>query len=112
VRATGSGFVFEMPDDPEGEAAARQVANAVLLLYVDLPRRWLEDDEPRLSVDWLRASGALNSRFELTPDELRQLQAGLEGLIEPYATRGEADTPDGAASVRILAYFMPEASAP
>jgi DNA-binding transcriptional ArsR family regulator len=52
-----TGFVFEMPDDPEGQEAARQLANVVLLRYVDLPRRWLEDDEPRLPVDWLRASG-------------------------------------------------------
>jgi DNA-binding transcriptional ArsR family regulator len=109
-RAAGRGFVFEMPDDPEGQEAARQLANAVLLQYVDLPRRWLEADEPRLPVDWLRASGAFNARFALTPDELRELQAGLEVLIEPYATREQADTPDGAASVRILAYFMPEAS--
>jgi DNA-binding transcriptional ArsR family regulator len=43
-RAAGRGFVFEMPDDPEGQDAARQLANAVLLQYVDLPRRWLEDD--------------------------------------------------------------------
>ncbi|HUH20711.1 MAG TPA: hypothetical protein VLZ09_02485, partial [Gaiellaceae bacterium] len=56
--------------------------------------------------------GAFNARVELRPDELRQLKAGLDVLIEPYATRNEADTPDGAASVRILAYFMPEASAP
>jgi predicted transcriptional regulator len=110
-RAAGRGFVFEMPDDPEGQEAARQLANAVLLQYVDLPRRWLEDDEPRLPVDWLRASGAFNARMSLTPDELRELQAGLEVLIEPYATRKAADAPDGAASVRILAYFMPEASA-
>jgi hypothetical protein len=48
----------------------------------------------------------------LTPEELRELQAGLELLIEPYATREAADAPDGAASVRILAYFTPEASAP
>jgi predicted transcriptional regulator len=109
-RAAGRGFVFEMPDDPEGQEAARHLANAVLLQYVDLPRRWLEDDEPRLPVDWLRASGAFNARMSLTPDELRELQAGLEVLIEPYATRKAADAPDGAASVRILAYFMPEAS--
>jgi hypothetical protein len=110
--ATGRGFVFEMPDDQEGQEAARQLANAVLLQYVDLPRRWLEDDEPRLPVDWLRATGAFNARMALTPDELRELQAGLEVLIEPYTTRKAADAPDGAASVRILAYFMPEASAP
>jgi predicted transcriptional regulator len=111
-RAAGRGFVFEMPDDPEGQDAARKLANAVLRQNVDLPRRWLDDDEPRLSVDWLRASGAFNARFALTPEELRELQAGLEVLIEPYATRTEADMPDGTAPVRILAYFMPEASAP
>jgi hypothetical protein len=111
-RAAGRGFGSEMPDGPEGQEAARQLANAVLLQYVDLPRRWLEDDEPRLPVEWFRASGAFNARFALTPDELRELQSGLELLIEPYATRKAADTPDGAASVRILVYFMPEASAP
>jgi DNA-binding transcriptional ArsR family regulator len=109
-RAAGRGFVFEMPDDSEGQEAARQLANAVLRETIDLPRRWLDDHEPRLPVDWLRASGAFNARFALTPDELRQLQAGLEVLIEPYATRSEKDTPNGATSVRILAYFMPEAS--
>jgi hypothetical protein len=72
----------------------------------------LEDDEPRLPVDWLRASGALNARMALTPDELREFQAAIELLIEPYASRTAADTPEGAALVRILAYFMPEASAP
>jgi DNA-binding transcriptional ArsR family regulator len=110
--AAGRGFVFEMPNEPEGQEAARQLANAVLLQYVDLPRRWLEDDEPRLPVDWLRASGAFNARMSLTPDELREFQAGLELLIEPYATRKAADTPEDAASVRILAYFMPEALDP
>jgi DNA-binding transcriptional ArsR family regulator len=108
-RARGSGFVFEMPDDPEGVAAARRLANAVLLHYVDLPRRWLEDDEPRLPIDWLRAAGTFNARMALTPDELRELQEKLERLIEPYVTRKAADAPAGAASVRILGYFMPEA---
>jgi DNA-binding transcriptional ArsR family regulator len=106
-RARGRGYVFEMPDDPEGQETARQLANAVLGQNLDLPRRWLEEHEPRLAVDWLRASGAFNARMALTPDELREIQAGLERLIEPYVTR---DAPQDAASVRILAYFMPEAS--
>jgi hypothetical protein len=45
----------------------------------------------------------------LTPDELRELQVALERLIGPYVTRKKADAPDGATSVRILGYFMPEA---
>jgi DNA-binding transcriptional ArsR family regulator len=111
-RAAGRGFVFELPDDPKELEAARQLANTVLRQNIDLPRRWLEDDEPRLPVDWLRASGALNARMALTPDELREFQEGIELLIEPYGARKEADAPEGAAPVRILAYFMPEASAP
>jgi hypothetical protein len=111
-RAEGRGFVFEIPDDPEGQEAARQLANAVLLQYADRPRRWLENDEPRLSIDWLRAAGILNAQITLTPDELRELQAGFELLIEPYATRNPAEAPDRAAAVRILAYFMPEPSPP
>lgn len=108
-RARGTGFVFEIPDGPEGQTAGRRLANAVLLHYVDLPRRWLEDDEPRLPIDWIRAAGTFNARMALTPDELRELQAALERLIEPYVTRKAADAPDGAAPVRILGYFMPEA---
>jgi DNA-binding transcriptional ArsR family regulator len=111
-RAAGRGFVFEIPDDPEGQQAARQLSNAVLLQHADLARRWLQDDEPRLSIDWLRAAGILNARITLTADELRELQAELELLIEPYATRSPAEAPDGAAAVRILSYFLPEASPP
>lgn len=111
-RAAGRGFVFEIPEDPEGQAAGRRLANAALLYYADVPERWVENHEPRLSLDWLRAAGMFQSRVALTPDELRELQAGLELLIEPYATRKAADTPDGAAPVRILAYFMPEESPP
>jgi hypothetical protein len=106
-RAAGSGFVFEIPEDPEGQAAGRQLANAALLYHADLPRRWLENDEPRLSLEWLRAAGVFHSRVALTPEELRELQAGLERLLEPYSTRDAA--PDDAAPVRILGYFMPEA---
>jgi DNA-binding transcriptional ArsR family regulator len=109
-RASGSGFVFEIPEDPEGQAAGRRLANAALLYHVDLPRHWLEDDEPRLSLDWLRAAGVFHSRVALTPQELRDLQADLERLLEPYATREVDAEPDDARPVRVLGYFMPEAS--
>jgi DNA-binding transcriptional ArsR family regulator len=102
----GKGFVFEIPDDPEGQAAARELTNVMLLSYVDLPSRWVADDEPRLALDWVRAAGLFNARVALTPDELRKLQEGLERLLEPYSTRDAA--PEGAAPVRILSYFLPE----
>ena len=107
-RARGKGFVFEIPDDPEGQAAGRQLANAMFSRCIDLARRWAADAEPRLPIDWIRASGVLNTRIALTSDELRDLQKGLERLIEPYITREAGDVPADAARVRVLTHFMPE----
>jgi hypothetical protein len=108
--AVGKGFVFEIPDDPEGQAAARELSRVMLLRYVDLPRRWVAEDEPRLALDWARAAGLFNARVTLTPDELRGLQEGLERLLEPFLTRDPA--PAEASQVRILGYFMPEGPEP
>jgi hypothetical protein len=107
--AVGNGFVFEIPDDPEGQTAARELSNVMFLSSVDLPRRWVADDEPRLEADRARAAGLLNARVSATADELRDLQDGLERLLEPLITRDADDLPDGAAPARILSYFMPEA---
>jgi DNA-binding transcriptional ArsR family regulator len=106
--AVGKGFVFEIPGDAEGQGAARELSNAMYLHYVDVPRRWVADDEPRLDVEWARASGLLNARVSMTPDELRGLQEGLERLLEPFITRDPRRGPGDAAPVRILSYFMPE----
>jgi hypothetical protein len=107
-RALGKGFVFEIPDDPDGQAAARRLANVMYLQYVDLPRRWVADDEPRLELDWARAAGLFNAGVALTPDELRSVQESLEDLLAPYLTREADAVPVDARRVRVLAYFMPE----
>lgn len=109
--AVGKGFVFESPHDLEGQAAARQLSNAMLLRYVDLPRQWVADDEPRLDADWIRATGLTNTRAVVTPDELRGLQEGLEGLLQPFITRDPSEAPAGAGPARVLSYFMPEPAA-
>jgi DNA-binding transcriptional ArsR family regulator len=110
--AVGKGFVFEIPEEPEGQEAARELSRVMLLQYVDLPRRWVAEDEPRLALDWARAAGLFNARVTVSPDELRELQEGLERLLEPYLTREPADRPADASEVRILGYFMPEAPLP
>lgn len=105
--AVTKGLVFEIPDDPEGQAAARQLSNLMLLRSGDLPAQWAADHEPRLGAEWVRAAGLINSRVTLTPDELRGLQKSVERLLEPFITR--EDIPRGATRVRILGYFLPEA---
>jgi DNA-binding transcriptional ArsR family regulator len=108
--AVAKGFVFEIPDDPEGQAAARQLSATMFSSYVDLPRRWVEDEEPRLNLDWARAAGLFNARVKVTPDELRGIQEGLERLVEPFITRESEEVPTEARPARILTYFMPEAA--
>ncbi len=73
----GKGIFFEIPEDAEAQSAARQLSNAMLVQYADLPRRWVSDDEPRLPVQWARAAGMFNARLVVTPDELGQIQAAL-----------------------------------
>jgi DNA-binding transcriptional ArsR family regulator len=109
--AAGKGFVFEVPEDPVGQAAARELSNVMLLHYVDLPKRWVAEAEPRLELDWVRAAGLLNARVRITAEELREIQDQLERLLEPVIARGPDEVPDNAAPVRILSYFLPEPGA-
>ena len=108
--AVGKGVFFEIPEDAEGQSAARHLSNAMFLQYVDLPRQWVSDDEPRLTLEWACAAGLLNVRVLVTPDELRDIQAEFERVLEPYLTRPADEAAGGASQVRLLSYFMPEAS--
>ena len=110
--AAVKGIYFEIPDDPEGQRAARDLSNVMLAKYAALPSVWVSEEEPRLTLEWARAAGLFNARIELTADELRDLQERLEQLLEPFTTRRTEDAPAGTAPVRILAYFLPEATPP
>jgi hypothetical protein len=110
--AVANGLVFEIPDDDlDAQAAARALTTTMLLQYVDLPRRWVDETEPGLEVEWARAAGLFNAGIRLTPEELRTVQEELEALLAPYLTRSADDAPNGARRVRLLAYFMPEEAA-
>jgi hypothetical protein len=82
----------------------------MLLQYVDLPRRWISDEEPHLTLEWARAAGLLNVRVLATPEELRDIQAEFERVLEPYLTRQPDNASAGASHVRLFSYFMPEAA--
>ena len=103
------GIYFEIPDEPEGQRAARELSNLMLAKYADLPTAWVREDEPKLELEWARAAGLFNTRVDLTAGELRDIQDELERLLGPFTTRASEDVPAGAATVRIVAYFLPEA---
>lgn len=108
-RAVAKGFVFEIPEDPEGQSAARELTTVMMLAYDELPRRWVANTESRLALDWARAAGLFHARVMLTPDELRGVQEGLEDVLAPFLTRDPSAASPEARPVRILGYFLPQA---
>jgi DNA-binding transcriptional ArsR family regulator len=108
-KAAVKGIYFEIPDDPEGQRAGRELSNVMLTKYAALPATWVGEEEPKLGLEWARAAGLFNARIDLTADELRGIQDQLELLLEPFTNRAPAEKPNGVARVRILAYFLPEA---
>jgi DNA-binding MarR family transcriptional regulator len=103
------GIYFEIPDEPAGQLAARQLGKTMMTKYAELPASWAGREEAKLDLEWARAAGMFNARVELTPDELRRIQDGLERLLEPFTTRTPAERPHGVVPVRLLCFFMPEA---
>jgi DNA-binding transcriptional ArsR family regulator len=108
-QAVARGIRFNMPDDAEGQSAARALEIEMFARYGELPQEWLLHDEPRLGTRWRRLSGLANTRLVVTAEELRQIEDAIEKLLAPYVRRKEKKPPAGARGVRLLRYVMPEA---
>jgi len=102
---------FEVPESgpEEVQLAARELSNAMLLNYEQVPRDWVEQTEPKLELDWARAAGLFNAGMTVTADELRTIQEDLETMLKPYLNR--AEQPEGSRRIRMLAYFLPSSGA-
>jgi hypothetical protein len=107
--AVGRGLYLDIPKDSAALAEVRGLVGIMLLDGADAPRRWVEDESPRLEPEWMAASGRLSVRVALTPDELNEIQAALERVLEPYLNRS-APVPDTAREVQILSYFLPRSA--
>jgi DNA-binding MarR family transcriptional regulator len=103
------GIYFEIPDEAEGQLAARKLSNTMMTKYAELPASWAGAEEPNLDLKWARAAGMFNARLYLTPDELRGIQNWLERMLEPFTSRSAAERPVDVTPARILCFFMPEA---
>jgi DNA-binding transcriptional ArsR family regulator len=108
-QAAARGFRFAMPDDPEGQAAYRMLAEQMHAAYDDLPRIWMRDVEPNLEPRWRAESGMSNTRITVTAEELAEIQHEVEKLLGPYVQRPASEAPKGSRGVRYLRYTMPEA---
>jgi DNA-binding transcriptional ArsR family regulator len=106
--AVARGFRFEFPDDDEGRAASQVLSRTMFEQYAGLPQHWMDEVEPALEPPWRREAGLSNTRVDLTVEELETVNAGIEQLLAPYVTRDREDRPDGARSVRMMRYVLPE----
>ncbi len=108
-QAARSGFRFDVPeDDSEGSAAARQLSRQLFRRSAGLPAAWMDQAEPLLEPKWRRLAGLSNTRIEVTLEELRGIEEGIEALLSPYVRRKSEETPGGARGVRLMRYVMPE----
>lgn len=107
-QAVAKGFRFSLPDDADGQSAARQLQGEMFAQYAELPQRWLLQDEPRLSIRWRRLAGMANTRIVVTAEELRQIEDAMERLLAPYVRRKGKERPAKARGVRLLRYVLPE----
>jgi hypothetical protein len=110
-QATAKGFRFNLPDDAEGQNAARQLRGEMFAQYGELPQQWLLQDEPRLDTRWRRLAGMANTRIVVTAEELREIEDAVEELLAPYVQRKDQESPAGARGVSMLRYDMPEPDA-
>jgi DNA-binding transcriptional ArsR family regulator len=103
------GIFFEIPEHGgEAQQAARELSSLMLAGAAELPKRWVDEIEPTLTVGWARAAGLFNARIDLTAEELRGLQEALERLLEPFTARTVEERPPETTRVRILSFFLPE----
>ncbi|MEJ3749089.1 helix-turn-helix domain-containing protein [Actinomycetes bacterium KLBMP 9797] len=107
-QAAAKGFRFNLPDDAEGQSAARQLQGEMFAQYAELPQQWLLQDEPGLDTRWRRLAGMANTRIVVTAEELGELEDAVEELLAPYVRRKDMKPPAGARGVRVLRYVMPE----
>ena len=106
--AVGRGFRFEAAGDEESTSAARMLSRQMFLRYGDLPQRWAAGVEPELPPEWRRLAGLANTRVVLSPEELAEVEDGMERLLAPYVNREPDERPPGSRGVRLMRYFLPE----
>ena len=108
--AVGTGFRFSA-DSEENLDAAALLSRVQMEQASGMPERWARHVEPLLEVEWRRAAGLSNTTFEVTAEELAEVEAAVERLLAPYVLRkSRSDKPKGVRSVRMLRYVLPDAA--
>jgi DNA-binding transcriptional ArsR family regulator len=93
-------------ETPEGRAATRALADAVLIRDDEQARRWIarSDDEPK---EWFEAAVIQRRRLVVTATELNALVERMSELMQPYSRTERPDPPAGARTVSVALRAIP-----
>ena len=107
--AAARGIRFAATDDAS-RAAYDALRTTMEAAEGDLVGDWQRDVEPQLEPEWGEVSGRSNTTVLVTAQEAAEVEAEIERLLAPYVLRKDSpgEAPDGARTVRILRYTMPE----
>jgi DNA-binding transcriptional ArsR family regulator len=97
--------------DDEADAAGAMLTRVVVERYFQSVLAWL-DRRPVEDAGWVDAAGVGDAIAWMTPDELREVEGKIRGLLEPYVKRLEEPRAPaaGARAVNVigLAFPLPE----
>ncbi|MFF5080730.1 ArsR/SmtB family transcription factor [Actinoplanes sp. NPDC000266] len=106
-RSTSTGLRIETEGaDPAAISAALALVDAFLERDVRRAREWVErqPDEPE---PWRDAGGMTSLEMMVTADELKELTARINALVEPYRVRDRQDPPAEARRVHFNYFAFP-----
>ena len=100
-------------DDPVVQAATDQLNSVLLGVFVQRAQDYLavRGDEP---VEWRVAAGFGDALVHVTADELRELAAQIDALVDRYAHRAgdPAARPPGSRPVQLIQLAVPRGPVP
>jgi DNA-binding transcriptional ArsR family regulator len=109
-QAAARGFRFDLPEGAEGEAAYRMLSGRLFETNLAQARRWFAGVEPDLDARWRAHSGTSNTRLVVTLEELAAIEEQIDEVLAPFVNRDSAPAGGETRGVRVLRFFMPEAT--
>ena len=105
-KATAPGFAVDVGDDEESQVAGRGLRAELIAAAQAQVDTWLVEAEPDLEPAWAGQAGPSNTLLTLTLAELEDLADAVNDLLAPYVGRRPA--PEGARTVRMQRYYLPD----
>ncbi|HXR61573.1 MAG TPA: helix-turn-helix domain-containing protein [Solirubrobacterales bacterium] len=94
--------------DPEADAAGALLNRVVVERHFQAALEW-HDRRPTEAPEWIDAAAITDAILYMTPEELRELDERIKGLIAPYLKRLDDPSPptEGGRNVSVITLTFP-----